>query len=309
MTVSKTRIKNATGSMWVIQAILVMFLWAACFPLIMLGLQDAPHLHFAALRALLAGVVLLLVAVALRRPLPRDMKTWLQLGWIGLGATTLAFLGMFHASAFISPGLATVIASTQPILAAVLGYLLLSERLDKFSVVGLIFGFAGIVLIAWPETNNERTDYAMGLGYLLLAAMGITVSNVFIRRVAGSVDAIMAMAIHLLIGAVPLMLAAVVIEDTGDIVWTGEFIVSLLSLSLLGTAFACWLWCKVLETTELYRANVFTYLVPALGLLMGVLFYDERIGITMIFGVLLTLVSISLVNPKLMQFFRGNKNV
>jgi len=309
MTVSKTRIKNATGSMWVIQAILVMFLWAACFPLIMLGLQDAPHLHFAALRALLAGVVLLLVAVALRRPLPRDMKTWLQLGWIGLGATTLAFLGMFHASAFISPGLATVIASTQPILAAVLGYLVLSERLDKFSVVGLIFGFAGIVLIAWPETNNEGTDYAMGLGYLLLAAMGITVSNVFIRRVAGSVDAIMAMAIQLLIGAVPLMLAAVVIEDTGDIVWTGEFIVSLLSLSLLGTAFAYWLWCKVLETTELYRANVFTYLVPALGLLMGVLFYDERIGITMIFGVLLTLVSISLVNPKLMQFFRGNKNV
>jgi len=296
------------GSMWVIQAILVMFLWAACFPLIVLGLQDAPHLHFAALRALLAGVVLLLVAVALRRPLPRGMKTWLQLGWIGLGATTLAFLGMFHASAYIAPGLATVIASTQPILAAVLGYLLLSERLDKFSIVGLFFGFVGIVLIAWPETNTEGTDYAMGLGYLLLAAMGITVSNVFIRRVAGSVDAIMAMAIQLLIGAVPLTLAAVIIEDTGDIAWTGEFIISLLSLSLAGTALAYWLWCKVLETTELYRANVFTYLVPALGLLMGVLFYDERIGITTVFGVLLTLGAISMVNPKLMQFFRGNKN-
>ena len=294
--------------MWVIQAILVMFLWAACFPLIMFGLQDAPHLHFAALRALLAGVVLLLVAVALRRPLPRGLKKWFQLGCIGLGATTLAFLGMFHASAFISPGLATVIASTQPILAAALGYLVLRERLDKFSIVGLIFGFAGIVLIAWPETNVEGADYVVGLGYLLLAAMGITVSNVLIRRIAGSVDAIMAMAIQLLIGAVPLMLTAVMIEDTSGIAWTGEFIVSLLSLSLLGTALAYWLWCKVLETTELYRANMFTYLVPVLGLLMGVLFYDERIGVPMMFGVLLTLAAISMVNPKLMQLFRSNKN-
>lgn len=284
--------------MWGIQVLVVMVLWAACFPLIVLGLHDAPHLHFAALRALLAGLTLLLVAVALRRPLPRGTKTWLQLGWIGLGATTLAFLGMFHASEFISPGLATVIANSQPLLAGVLGYLILRERLGKIGIAGLIIGFSGIVLIALPGINTAGMNFVAGLAYLLLAAIGITVSNVLIRRIAGTVDAIMAMAMQLLIGSVPLAVAAVVMEDTGDIAWTGAFVVSLLSLSLAGTALAYWLWCKVLESVELYRANVFTYFVPVLGLMMGALFYDERIGIMTAFGVLLSLAAISLVNLK-----------
>lgn len=290
--------------MWVIQVLLVMFLWAACFPLIVLGLEDAPHLHFAALRALLAGVTLLVIALILRRPMPSRAIDWLRLAGIGVGATSLAFLGMFHASALISPGLATVIANTQPILAAALGALVLREHLGRKGTAGLLLGFLGILLIAWPGVSAGGDGYVVGLAYLLLAALGITFSNVLIRRIAGTVDAIMAMAIQLLIGALPLALAAVMIEDTADIAWTNEFMTSLLLLSLGGTALAYWLWCKVLETTELIRANVFTYLVPVLGLLMGVLFYDERIGITTVIGILFTLAAISLVNAKLSQTAR-----
>jgi len=284
--------------MWVVQALLVMFLWAACFPLIALGMKGAPPLHFAAMRALLSGLALLLVAVALRQPLPRDTKTWLQLGGIGLGATTLAFIGMFHASEFISPGLATVISNTQPLLAGVVGFLILNERLGKFGIAGLILGFTGIVFIAWPGISVAGMNFVTGLAYLLLAAIGITISNVLIRQIAGTIDAVVAMAIQLLIGAVPLVVAAVLMENTRDIAWTGAFTTSLLSLSLAGTALAYWLWCKVLETVELNRTNVFTYLVPVLGLMMGALFYDEWIGITTILGVLLTLAAISLVNVK-----------
>ena len=78
--------------------VLVMLLWASCFPLITAGIDSAPHLTFAATRAFLAGAALLVLGVALRRSLPRGMRMWLLLAVTGLGATTLAFLGMFHAS-------------------------------------------------------------------------------------------------------------------------------------------------------------------------------------------------------------------
>ena len=42
-----------------LRLVVVMGLWAACFPLITLGLGLAPHLLFAALRAALAGLLLL----------------------------------------------------------------------------------------------------------------------------------------------------------------------------------------------------------------------------------------------------------
>ena len=56
-----------------ILAALVMVLWAFCYPLIALGLEYAPHLTFATLRAVLAGGVLLIVAMLQRAAWP---NTW-----------------------------------------------------------------------------------------------------------------------------------------------------------------------------------------------------------------------------------------
>lgn len=135
----------------IVQVILVMLLWAACFPLITTGIQYAPHLTFAAMRAVLAGFALIIVAFALRRPLPRDFRTWTMLAIVGFGATSLGFLGMFHAAEFVSPGIATVIANTQPLLAAILAGMVLHERLTPRGRAGLVLGFIGILSIAAPQ--------------------------------------------------------------------------------------------------------------------------------------------------------------
>ena len=44
-----------TATVTTVKVVVVMFLWAVCFPLITVGLELAPHLAFATLRALIAG--------------------------------------------------------------------------------------------------------------------------------------------------------------------------------------------------------------------------------------------------------------
>ena len=115
----------------------------------------------------------------------------MTLSGVGLGATSLGFLGMFHAAEFVSPGLATVIANTQPLLAAVLAALWLGEKLSIRGGSGLFAGFAGIVLIALPDFLAERNEsYAIGVLYIILAAAGVTFSNVMIKSIAGKVDSL-----------------------------------------------------------------------------------------------------------------------
>ena len=220
--------------------ILVMMLWAACFPLIAAGIEFAPHMTFAALRAFLAGVTLTLLAVALRRPLPKEPQIWAMVAIVGLGATTLGFVGMFHAAEFVSPGIATVI----------------------------------------------------------LAALGITVSNVLIKRIAGKVDALMAMGLQMLIGSIPLALSAWTMEDPTSIRWSLTFVGAFLGLSLLGTALVYWLWFSVLEKTQLNRANAFSFLIPIFGLTMGFLFYDETLGWPQLVGIALTILGVGLVTRR-----------
>lgn len=286
----------------ILAIITVMFLWAVCFPLIVLGLEYAPHLTFAAMRGFLAGIILLVPALIMRRSQPRDLKTWLMLSAIGLGATTLGFFGMFHASEFVSPGIATVITSTQPLMAAVLGALVLKEYLGKTGKTGLWLGFFGIVLIALPALlTSTGGNYALGIFYIILSAVGISVSNVLISKMAGQLDALTAMGWQLILGSLFLATVALMTEDVYAVTWNGSFILSLLGLALPGTALAYWLWCVVLTRVELNRANVFSFLVPIFGLTMGVMFYQESIGLLSAAGIGLTLLGISLVNRPVNQ--------
>ncbi len=279
-----------------------MFLWAICFPLLVSGIPFAPHITFAAMRAFLAGIVLLIPALLMRRPQPRDIETWLLLAAIGLGATTVGFYGMFHASEFISPGIATVIANTQPLIAAVLAALVLKEQLNATSKTGLWLGFVGIVFIASPGFMSMLDNtYALGVFYIILSALGISVSNVLISKLAGRVDALSAMGWQLIIGSIFLGLIALMTEDVTAVSWDSQFIWILVGLALPGTALAYWLWFIILEQVELTRANVFSFLVPVFGLTMGVMFFQERMGLVSVLGIGLTLLGIFLVNRPVRQ--------
>ena len=279
-----------------IKLVLVMFLWAICFPLITAVLESTPHLSFATIRAFVAGAALLALGAVLGRPLPRGIRVWSLIAVIGLGATSLGFFGMFHAAEFLSPGTATVIANTQPLMAAMLAHLLLGERLNLRGKLGLAVGFAGIVLIAFPELlSPTRSNSAIGIAYIALAALGITLSNVFIKRLAGTVDPLMAMGMQLLIGAVPLAFIAALTETPGNLQWTREFIVVLLTLALFGTSLVYWLWFSILESVELSKANVFSFLIPVFGLALGAVFFAEHIGWPELAGAGLTILGLDLV--------------
>lgn len=277
-----------------IRLILVMALWAACFPLITLGLEFTPHLAFAALRAALAGACLLALGWLLGRRLPASRDTWYLLGITALGSTTLGFLGMFHGAEFVSPGMATVIANVQPMLAAVLGHALLGEKLGPKSIAGFTTGFAGILVISSFGGSASET-FPAGFLYILLAAVGVTVGNVAMKRLSGRIDALMAVGAQLLLGAVPLALLSAVTEDATAITWSGRFLVALLALSVLVTATGFWLWFKALEETTLYQANALTFLVPVFGLAAGFLLFDESLGWTAIVGGALVVAGIIVV--------------
>ncbi len=288
-----------------LKIVLAMFLWAICYPLITVGIALAPHLSFATLRAVVAGSVLVALAVALHRPFPRGAQVWMALILVALGATSLGFLGMFHAAEFVSPGIATMVANTQPLLAAALAAVVLGERLTPKGKTSLALGFLGIVVIAAPKAlSGGQESYLIGISYIVLAALGVTVSNVAIKHLAGRADPLMAMGLQLLIGSIPLALAAALTEDVTAIQWSFTFVLVLLTLALFGSALVYVIWMSVLEDVPLGQANAFFFLVPVFGLSMGALFFGETLdwftglGIALaISGIVLASLGGTVVNP------------
>lgn len=117
--------------------------WGLCFLAIRLGLQDAPVLWFAALRALIAAAALLLVCLVQGRKLPRGRRTWALITLMGVTNVTVAFAAMFAGTAGMAIGAAAVLANAQPLLIILPAWWLYGESLSARTILGISIGLAG----------------------------------------------------------------------------------------------------------------------------------------------------------------------
>lgn len=279
--------------------ILVALLWAICFPFITLGLPDAPPLLFAALRAFLAGGFLVVVAILKLggNASPFNLRNPVRLGFIGVSYTAMGFGGMFLGAGHLSPGLATVLAGTQPLIAAAIAASWLGETLKIKGVAGIFLGFSGVALLSMTGFGGNTEGHLWGITWVLLAATGTAVGNILLKREAGGSIAA-PMAIQLLIGGAILLLASAMAGERWDIFWTVRFTGSLLILSALATAAMIFIWFRLLARAPLGRLNVFSFLTPVFGLMIGFLFFEERLQPVQILGILVTLCGVALMQGR-----------
>lgn len=258
--------------------LVVVTLTALCYPLISVGSAYAAPFQFAALRAGVAGVALGLLALVLRRPFPGSPRLWLMIALSGLTATTIGFLSMFTAASLVSPGVATVVAGTQPIIAAVVALAVFGEPFGRWQGVGMLVSLLGIAAIAAPDVAAGGVRAGAGIGLVILATLGTAIGNAVTKRLAGEVDAIAAAAAQLLFGALPLAALSYATESWTVRLVAPGFLASLAVLGLGGTAITYTLWIRILGRSPLNSANAFGFLVPLLGVAISAVFLGERIG-------------------------------
>lgn len=185
---------------------------------------------------------------------------------------------MFLAGDRITPGLATVLANIQPLLAALLAFFVLGERPGPRRRVGLFLGFTGIVLVTAPGfAAGSANSSPQGVAYIVSGAVVVAVGNVLLKWLAGRVDLLVATGWQLVLGGIPLLAVALRFEAAEPVTWNLTFVAVLLALTLPGTALAFALWFSLLHRSELTRLNTFTFLTPVFALIIGFLFFAETL--------------------------------
>ena len=260
---------------------------AACFVVIEAGLAYAPPLSFAAMRVLFGGIALLTLVAVLRQPL---LPTSGSLSWLvvlALSAATFSYGSMFVSQSFTSAGIASVLGNTQPLIVVVLAAAFLGERMTRGKWLALLLGLGGVVLITSPALATPDT---YGLGGALLAlgsAGGLAVGSVLIKRTGPGLNLLTVSAWQLLLGGLPLLFGAALLEHDTPVRWTVAFAGLLLILALAGTAFVVAAWYWLIQEDDLGRLSMFFFLVPVFGLVFASLFSGERVGLIQWFGLVL----------------------
>lgn len=255
-----------------------------CFLGIRWGLRDAPLLWFAALRALLGGAALALIAGVQRRPLPRSAGSWGTIGALGLVNVSLAFAAMFAGIAGLATGTAAVLANAQPLLILLPAWWLYGERVSRRTGIALVLGFGGLLVVAVPGGGGQ------GALLSLVAASAVTAGTLMVRYL-GEVDVVVASAAHFLFGGLVLALVAAFVEGVPHIDWTLRFVAVLGFLGLVATAATTLAWFVETQRCPLSSLTPWMFLVPVFGFIIGIAVLGERPNLLTVAGIALVLLS------------------
>ncbi|NIM50934.1 MAG: EamA family transporter [Gemmatimonadales bacterium] len=269
--------------------------YAVCYTAIKAGLAFAPPLRFAGLRAVIGGTVLSLMLLIIGQPLfpPRRFI----LGTLALAAigTLFAYGGMFLSPGRTGAGIASVIGNTGPLIVIVLAAVFLHERVTSGKAAAMSLGFIGVGLISYPTVTDPAQSGAWAAVLPLTAAAGFAGASVLIKRLDVGGAFLRVAAWQLLVGGIALLALAAWLERDAAVVWNGRFVVLLLFLAFVGTAFATAVWYWLLQRDEVGRLSLLLFLVPVFGLGLAVTFFRESLGVLEGLGVLVTIVGLGVV--------------
>lgn len=145
--------------------------------------EDVPLGEIVFFRSFFALIPLVLF-LWIRAEFPSGLATkrpWGHLMRAGFGA--IALFTSFAALARLNIAEAILIAQLSPMLMAVAAVVLLSERLTVWRVVGLTLGFAGVIVLVWPElsTGGVNQGRLIGVGLGLVSAVLSALSLIMVR--------------------------------------------------------------------------------------------------------------------------------
>jgi drug/metabolite transporter (DMT)-like permease len=242
-----------------------------------LALAEMPPNHFRSLCLVSGTVGVAAIAAANGLPMRVPRGQWPRLVLISLLNFTAWNMLVAYAVPMMSSGRAAILAYTMPVWAVLFGLWVLNETLTPRRALGLVLGMAGMALLLWSEIAAlERSP----LGAMLIVAAAVLwgLGTVVMKRWPVSLPASSLTAWQMGIGAIPIVLAALIFED-------GSFDLTRLSTpALLGVLynmvisfiFCQWAWIKIALVAPVGVSTVGTLLVPVVGVFSGALVLGER---------------------------------
>lgn len=260
--------------------------WGIPYFFIKIAVQDfsAPTIIF--VRTVIGALVLVPLALRRKAFLPALKKWKTVLAFAAFEMIGPWWLINSAENGHINSGLAGLLIATVPFFAMAVGYFYLGDKTAAHpkNVMGLVFGFAGIILLVGIDALTENLD-VVWVGAMILAAIGYAVAPAIASKTAPNVEmvGILALSMALTAGfyAVPALLNPLA---PGVTVPAVESWVSLAVLGAVCSALAFVLFFALIREVSYSRSTLITYANTAVAILIGVAFGSEPFTVGMAVG-------------------------
>ena len=272
--------------------------WGFNWPVMKVVLTEMAPLHFRTLCLFVGAAGVFVIARANRLPVAVPPGAWGKLAVIALfnmtGWNILAIYGI----PLLESGRAAILGYTMPVWGVVLGTLFLGEPFTGRRALGVALGMAGMVLLFGGEVTALGRS-PLGATLMVGAAISWAIGTVLMKRWELQMPASSLTAWQMLIGGIPILLGALLIENGTFRFWELSLWPALGVVYNLTVAFvfAQWAWIKIALLAPIGVSTLSTLMIPVVGVFSGILFLGERPHWTDFAALALVVASLATVMP------------
>ena len=255
-------------------------------------------IFFLSIRLLIAAALLAAITVLTGHSLKLSKSDLLGSLAIGIALHAIYLGGVWQAIAEGSPsGIASVITSTQPIFVSIIAIGLLKESLTRRQIIGLVLGFAGVLMVLAPAFSRAGEMTVVALLLLCAALGGSTSATLMQKKIGHSIPLLAGTTYQFLIAGVVLGLYSLItnqrrldwnLESSLAMVWA-VVVTSLIAILLL-------LW--MLTRGSAARVSSLLYLVPPTTAVQAYILFGEKLNPQAIIGIAMTALGVALVQKR-----------
>ncbi len=258
------------------------FMWSSAFTSARMIVADAPPLLALSLRFLISGLLGVGIARALGQSWHLTRAQWRATLIFGLCQNAL-YLGLnFVAMQSVQASLASIIASTMPLMVALFGWLAFGDRLRPLAVAGLVAGVVGVAIIMGARLEGDAPVH--GILLCFVGALALTVATLAVRGASGGGNVLMIVGLQMFVGAAVLAVASTVTE-TWAVHWTPRLAGAFVYTTLVPGLLATWVWFRLVDRIGAVKAATFHFLNPFFGVAVAAVMLGEHVRTTDMIGV------------------------
>lgn len=273
--------------------ILSMLFWGMSFIWSKIALEEYDPITVIFFRLVLSAAVLTLIVKASKNTekIAKEDRKWFLL--LALAEPFFYFLGENFGLQYVSPAVTSAIIATIPLVTPLVAFLFLKERIDRFTITGIIISFSGIIYMLVNRDLSLNASMK-GIALLFLAVFSAVTYTFFIRKLANKYKALTILLWQNIIGAVYFLPFFMVFDFSKvlSIQPTIGTIMAIVQLSIFASGLAFWLFIIVVAKLGMVKANIFTNLIPVFTAVFAYFIIRELITWQKVIGIVLVITGI-----------------
>ena len=290
--------KTMSTAAWLL-LLLLGAIWGASFIFSKIAVTQITPLTLVLLRVALAALTLHVICLINGVRLPRSLRAWAAYGVMALLNNVIAFSLIFWGQQSIAASLSSILNASTPFFTVLIaGLVLADERFSTRRIVGLVIGFAGVVLVIGPRHLLGLGDHLLAELAIVGAALAYGCAGVWGRRFSGENPLATATG-QLTSAAVMMVPIAFLFERPLALpAPSTEVVVSVVALAVACTALAYLLFFKILKMAGASNTSLVTMLVPVFTVLIAVPYLGETVDALKLAGLMTIVIGLAVLDGR-----------